>query len=126
MLSTNQQLIVRDILSTTAQHAAQNTPALIFGVTVRQQEIFIRTTPAEVRGLLVLLRNSDLFQMTVLADIQAMDRPSAEGRFVIKYALLSPKLNQRCVVELCVNETTPIPSVACPFFNNQRIFAGAG
>lgn len=126
MQSTNQQLIVRDILTTAAQLAAQSTPALIFGTTVKQQEIFIRTTPAEVRGVLAMLRNNDLFQMTVLVDIQAMDRPSAEGRFVIKYALLSPKLNQRCVVELCVNEVTPIPSVACPFFNNQRIFAAAG
>lgn len=123
---TNQQLVVRHILSEVAKRAVSNAPTAIYGASVKHQEIIFRTTPAAIRSVLVLLRNNDILQMSTLADIQATDRLGAAGRFTVKYSLLSTNLNQRCIVELCVDEITTIPSVACPFFNDQRIFAGAG
>jgi NADH:ubiquinone oxidoreductase subunit C len=123
---TNQQIISKALVSSVARAATRSAPALVFNTTIKQNEITIRTTPKTVRSLLTFLRNSELFQMTSLVDIQTTDRLETTGRFVVKYALLSTKLNQRCTVELCVDELTPIPSVACPFFNNQRIFASAG
>jgi NADH:ubiquinone oxidoreductase subunit C len=121
-----QQLILRSIMIDSANLSAKMVPALIFNSTVQHNELVLRTTPAELRELCIFVRNNELFQMTSLVDIQGVDRLKAAGRFVVKYSLLSTKLNQRCTIEVAVNEITPIPSIAGPFFNNQRIFASAG
>ncbi len=34
--------------------------------------------------------------------------------------------NQRTTVQLFVDETSAVPSLAVPFANGQRVFAGAG
>lgn len=124
--SKNQQLVVRNILSEVAQHTANGVPTLVYGTFIKHKEITFRVAPTSIRSVIVFLRNSDLLQMGTLVDIQATDRLGTAGRFTVKYSLLSTGLNQRCVVELCVDEITVIPSVACPLFNNQRVFAGAG
>lgn len=123
--STN-QLITRYIMTNSATLSADMAPALIFNVTVKHNEVVFRTTPAELRELVLFLRNSESYQMSTLVDIQATDRLKTAGRFVVKYAFLSTKLNHRCTVEFAVNEVTSIPSIAGPFFNDQRIFASAG
>ena len=120
------QLVVRSITFSSANLFAEMVPALVFNTSTTHNELILRTTPTELRELCVFARNSELLQMTSLVDIQGVDRLKSTGRFVVKYSLLSTKLNQRCTIEVTVDETTPIPSLAAPFFNNQRIFASAG
>jgi hypothetical protein len=59
-------------------------------------------------------------------DIAVVDKLRPIGRFAVNYLFLSMATNQRTVVQLFVDETSTIPSLAVPFANGQRVFAGAG
>jgi NADH:ubiquinone oxidoreductase subunit C len=86
----------------------------------------VHTAPAQLRALALLMRNATESQQYTLVDIAVVDKLANVGRFVVYYHFLSPVLNQRKALQLFVTETTTIPSLAAPFMNKQKIFAGAG
>jgi NADH:ubiquinone oxidoreductase subunit C len=124
--NTKQQLVIHRILQQSLAVVRRSAPAFVFKTTARFNQPCFRTTPAKLRPLAIFLRNNELFQATTLLDIQTVDKLEVEGRFAVKYQLLSTKLNQRYLIELNVDEITPIPSLAAPVLNNHRVFASAG
>lgn len=86
----------------------------------------IRTTPAKLRSLAAFIAKSTTIRATTLVDIAVTDRLSTRGRFSIKYLFLSGLYSNRLALEIYVDETTSVPSLASPFFNRKRIFASAG
>ena len=88
--------------------------------------LIIRTTPSRLRVLAAFVAKSTTIRASTLVDIAVTDRLGARGRFSVKYLFLSSLYNNRVTLEIYVDETTAVPSLASPFFNCKRIFASAG
>ena len=88
--------------------------------------VALRTSPTRLRTLAAFIAKSTVVRATTLVDIAVTDRLGAKGRFSIKYLFLSALYNNRVIVEIYVDETTTVPSLASSFFNRTRIFASAG
>ena len=88
--------------------------------------VTLRTSPARLRALAAFIAKSTVVRATTLVDIAVTDRLGAKGRFSVKYLFLSALYNNRVIVEIYVDETTTVPSLASSFFNRMRIFASAG
>lgn len=101
-------------------------PAFVKGVRDWRGEMEIRTTTQHLRPLCLILRNHTPLQFQSLIDIAASDRPGSRARFTIQYLFLSCQLNNRIRVSVNVDEVTPVPSLAAPFFLGLRIFGSAG
>ena len=100
-------------------------PGLIFSIVPSTEGLLVRTAPSRVRALALFFRSSSHLQFRSLVDIAVTDKLRPNGRFVVNYLFLSMPTNQRLVLQLFVNETTTIPSLAVPFANGQRLFAAA-
>ena len=101
-------------------------PALVLGTGIALDNTPLQTTRSTVRALALHLRNATELQCSTLVDIAVTDKLLDRGRFVVNYHFLSTVLNHRMRVQLFVGETTTIPSLAAPFVNQQKLFAGAG
>jgi NADH:ubiquinone oxidoreductase subunit C len=127
MSAQNQNQMMSYVLTSSALvQIRSQMPALIAGTAVTPLATTLRTSPRNLRPLTIFLKNSTQIQAASLTDICVTDRLKVKGRFVVKYFFISLKLNTRLSLTFCVNETSTIPSLAAPFFNNQRIFASAG
>jgi NADH:ubiquinone oxidoreductase subunit C len=112
--------------ATLTSHWLRNTlPALVYSATPTNDGLLIRTSSSNIRSLALFFRNSTYFQFRTLVDIAVVDKLRPVGRFAVNYLFLSMHTNQRIVVQLFANETSTIPSLAVPFANGQRLFAGA-
>jgi NADH:ubiquinone oxidoreductase subunit C len=109
----------------TAHWLRTTLPALVYSATPTNDGLLIRTSPGSLRALALFLRSSTYFQFRTLVDIAVIDKLRPVGRFAVNYLFLSMHTNQRIVLQLFANETTTIPSLAVPFANGQRLFAGA-
>jgi NADH:ubiquinone oxidoreductase subunit C len=100
-------------------------PSLIYTTRVTPHALRLRTSADKLRALSFYLRNSTGLQFKTLVDIAAVDKALGSGRFAANYLFLSVRTNQRITVQLFVNETTTVPSLAAPFVNGQRLFVCA-
>jgi len=103
-----------------------NLSSLVYSATSTNDGLLLRTAPGKLRALSLFFRNSTYLQTRTLVDIAVVDKLRATGRFAVNYLFLSMTTNQRIVVQLFVDETSTVPSLAVPFANGQRVFAGAG
>jgi NADH:ubiquinone oxidoreductase subunit C len=124
--STQQQITLSTIAAAQTKQLKHTVPSLVLATTAHQTGMILKTTRKLVRPLASFLRNSSAVQATILVDIAATDKLDKSGRFSIKYSFLSVVFNRRLTVEVFSDETLSIPSLAAPFFNNQKIFASAG
>lgn len=100
-------------------------PTLIYRTRNTPDGLVLQTTPAKLRQLAFVLRNSSLFLFRHLVEIAAVDRLLSTGRFLVSYIFLSYVTNQRIVLQLATGETSILPSLASAFTNGQRFFAAA-
>lgn len=126
LTSAQHQIALYSASSIQANQLKHTVPNLILSSTHSQTGTILRTTRKLLRPLAVFLRNNSATQATILVDIATTDKLDKTGRFSIKYSLLSITFNRRFTIEIFTNETLTIPSLAAPFFNNQKIFASAG
>jgi len=77
----------------------------------RDNDIEIKTTANNLRGLLYFLQNHTLCQYKQLIDIACSDVPGKARRFSISYLLLSLRYNARLIVVIKTNEVLPLPSI---------------
>lgn len=122
----SQQLALYKVSVTQTKQFTHTVPNLVLATTAHQTGMVLKTTRKLVRPLAAFLRNNSATQAAVLVDIAATDKLDRGGRFSIKYSFLSVTFNRRLTVEVSSNETLSVPSLAAPFFNNQKIFASAG
>lgn len=126
MKYTTHQEIVLSLTNNALDQLQQNLSGLIYSTAATPDGMLIRTSASKVRALALFLRNSTYLQFRSLVDIAVVDKLLPRGRFSVNYLFLSMPTNQRLVVQLYADETTTIPSLAVPFANGQRLFAGAG
>lgn len=126
LTSVQHQTTIYSAHATQAKQLKHTVPGLILSSTHSQTGTILRTTRKLLRPLAVFLRNNSAVQATILVDIATTDKLDKTGRFSIKYSFLSVAFNRRLTVEIFTDETLTIPSLAAPFFNNQKIFASAG
>jgi len=100
--------------------------SLVYNATTTSDGLLLRTAPGKLRALSLFLRNTTYLQARTLVDIAVVDKLGIAGRFAVNYLFLSMVTNQRVILQLFVDETSTIPSLAVPFANGQRVFAGAG
>jgi len=100
-------------------------PTLIYRTRNTPEGLVLQTTPAKLRQLAFVLRNSSLFLFRHLVEIAAVDRLLSTGRFLVSYVFLSYVTNQRMVLQLATGETSILPSLTSAFTNGQRLFAAA-
>jgi len=113
--------------NTCVAHQLRNhLPSLIYSASPTSDGLLLRTAPSKLRALSFFLRNNTYLQARSLIDIAVVDKLRPAGRFAVNYLFLSMITNQRVTVQLFVDETSTVPSLAVPFANGQRIFAGAG
>lgn len=103
-----------------------NLRALVYSASPTSDGLLVRVSPSNLRKVCLILRNSTLTQLRSLVDIAVVDKLCAMGRFTVNYLFLSMITNQRVTIQLFVDETTTVPSLAIPFGRGQRLFAGAG
>ena len=84
---------------------------LSYELVIDRHEIIIRTSAAQMRDILVKLRDDASVALTQLSDITAADYPERPERFDVVYQLLSVTYNQRVRVIIAVNESDLVPSV---------------
>jgi NADH/F420H2 dehydrogenase subunit C len=89
--------------------------------TLDYQEPTIITTPEHLLPLCRFLRDHVNTQYKCLIDVTAVDFPERASRFEVVYHLLSPKLNNRIRVKVCIDELTPVPSL-CKIYNAANWF----
>ena len=82
-------------------------------------DIEIKTTPNNLRGILYFLKKNTLCQYKQLIEIACSDTPGKKRRFSIAYVLYSVHYSTYITVIVQTNEVLPIPSVT-------PIFSGAG
>ena len=80
-------------------------------IRLKNNDIEIKTTPNNLRGLLYFLQNHTLCQYKQLFDIACSDVPGKLRRFSLNYFLLSLRYNVRLIVIIKTNEVSPIPSI---------------
>jgi NADH:ubiquinone oxidoreductase subunit C len=125
MKYTNYQELDLHLKARTLQQLEAKLPGLIHSTAPRIDGLIIRTAPSKLRPLALYLRNSSCAQFRTLVDIAVLDKLLPKGRFVLNYLFLSMVTNQRLVVQVYANETTPLPSLSSPLFGDQRFFPGA-
>ena len=109
-----------------AQKFRKTLAALVYNAAPISDGLLLRTTPGKLRAISLVLRNSTYLQARTLVDIAVVDKLGVTGRFAVSYLFLSMGTNQRVNLQLFVDETSTVPSLAVPFANGQRVFAGAG
>lgn len=100
-------------------------PSIVYSASAAPTGSCLSTSLLGLRPASFYLRSSTSVQASHLVDIAATDKLCARGRFGITYQLLSTITNRRVCVKVNAEETTTIPSLAAPFVNKQRVFAGA-
>ena len=109
-----------------AQKFRKTLASLVYNAAPISDGLLLRTTPGKLRAISLVLRNSTYLQARTLVDIAVVDKLGVTGRFAVSYLFLSMGTNQRVNLQLFVDETSTVPSLAVPFANGQRVFAGAG
>lgn len=88
-------------------------------IRLKNNDIEIKTTPNNLRSLILFLKNHSLTQYKQLIEIACSDNPGKQWRFSLVYVLNSVLYSTRLLVTIKTNEVNPIPSVI-------EIFSSAG
>lgn len=125
MKNQTSQSIAHSIQKKFVQQLVHWTPRWVPTGRTTHQVIRVHSCSSSLRALSFYLRNSFEGQFQILSDIAAIDTLKANGRFTLNYHFLSLARNSRLCVVLRVSETAVISSLAAPFTNRARLFAGA-
>jgi NADH-quinone oxidoreductase subunit C len=85
---------------------------LISDAYVKNNSIFLHSSPAYSAALIAFLRDHEACQFKILTDVTASDNPANIERFEIIYNLLSLKYNARIVVKVPLAEDQTIPTLS--------------
>lgn len=83
----------------------------------KKDETILYIYPKYCRQFFSFLKNHINLQYKILMDITAVDYPSRLHRFEVVYNLLTVQYNSRIRIKICVDEMTPVESVA-PLFSS--------
>ena len=74
-------------------------------------QLFIETNVKTLYSIILYLKTNGKCRFKQLIDITAVDYPEREKRFKIVYLLLSHENNLRILINIHINEKTPVPSI---------------
>ena len=74
-------------------------------------QLFIEINIEDLYSTIFYLKTNDKCRFKQLIDITAVDYPKKEKRFKIVYLLLSHENNLRILVNINIDEKTPVPSI---------------
>jgi len=74
-------------------------------------QLFIETNVKTLYSIILYLKTNDKCRFKQLIDITAVDYPEREKRFKIVYLLLSHENNLRILINIHIDEKTPVPSI---------------
>ena len=78
---------------------------------MKHNDLEVKTTPNNLRGLFYFLQKHTLCQYKQLVDMVCSDFLGKKRRFSINYLLLSLRFNARLNVVVKTNEVLPLPSI---------------
>ena len=74
-------------------------------------QLFIETNVKTLYSIILYLKTNDKCRFKQLIDITAVDYPEREKRFKIVYLLLSHENNLRILININIDEKTPVPTI---------------
>lgn len=74
-------------------------------------QLFIETNVKTLYSIILYLKTNGKCRFKQLVDITAVDYPEREKRFKIVYLLLSHENNLRILINIHIDEKTPVPSI---------------
>ena len=74
-------------------------------------QLFINIDSENLISSILFLKTNEKCRFKQLIDITAVDYPEKEKRFKVVYLLLSHENNLRILINININEKTPIPSI---------------
>ena len=79
--------------------------------TINHGQLFIETSVKTLYSIILYLKTNYKCRFKQLIDITAVDYPGKEKRFKIVYLLLSHENNLRILININIDEKTPVPSI---------------
>ena len=79
--------------------------------TINHGQLFIETSVKTLYSTILYLKTNYKCRFKQLIDITAVDYPEREKRFKIVYLLLSHENNLRILININIDEKTPVPSI---------------
>ena len=79
--------------------------------TINHGQLFIETSVETLYSVILYLKTNYKCRFKQLIDITAVDYPGKEKRFKIVYLLLSHENNLRILININIEEKTPVPSI---------------
>jgi len=79
--------------------------------TINHGQLFIETSVKTLYSTILYLKTNYKCRFKQLIDITAVDYPEKEKRFKIVYLLLSHENNLRILININIDEKTPVPSI---------------
>ena len=79
--------------------------------TINHGQLFIETSVKTLYSTILYLKTNYKCRFKQLIDITAVDYPGKEKRFKIVYLLLSHENNLRILININIDEKTPVPSI---------------
>ena len=76
------------------------------------KQLFVDVNVEDLTSTILFLKTNDKCRFKQLIDITAVDYPGKEQRFKIVYLLLSHENNLRIIINLHIDETVMVPSIA--------------
>ena len=76
------------------------------------KQLFVDVNVENLTSTILFLKTNDKCRFKQLIDITAVDYPGREKRFKIVYLLLSHENNLRIIINVHINETVIVPSIA--------------
>lgn len=104
-----------DVLNELATLLKEAKGDLLTGSSLKNGELTVETTPADLVALLTFLRDDSRFAFINFIDICGVDWPDRPERFEVVYHLLSPKRNARIRVKVRVAEDETVPSATAVY-----------
>ena len=81
-------------------------------------QFFIEVDIEDLYSTILYLKFNDKCRFKQLIDITAVDYPEKEKRFKIVYLLLSHENNLRILININIDEKTPVPTITKIFLDN--------
>ena len=76
------------------------------------EQLFVDVNVENLTSTILFLKTNDKCRFKQLIDITAVDYPGREKRFKVVYLLLSHENNLRIIINVHINETVIVPSIA--------------
>ena len=78
---------------------------------INYDQLFIETNIKTLYSIILYLKTNNKCRFRQLIDITAVDYPEKEKRFKVVYLLLSHENNLRILININIDEKTPVPSI---------------